>query len=137
MKPQVWLSEDQTVSNWTAGCLQVLAAAVVARRALQSEGGSHQALEHAQSLTKAVRTLCRVRTAFTLLNLLDADKPPRCADDAQCPAGMRGVYSEVTGLMMRRPPLRPRIGLLCLASPTLRSLVASWHLLSLPSLPLR
>ena len=125
MKQQVWLFEDETDLKHYAGCLQVLAAAVVARRALQSMGGSHQALEHAQSLMKAVRTLCRVRTAFALLNLLDADKPPRCADDAQCPAGMRGWYFELISLMMRRPPLRPRIGLLCLASPTLRSLEAS------------
>ena len=62
--------------------LQVLAAAVVARRALQSEGASHQALEHAQSLAKAVRTLCRVavRTAFPLLTLLDTNKLLRCVD---------------------------------------------------------
>ena len=94
MKQQVWFFEDQTNLKYNAGCLQVLAAAVVARRALQSEGGSHQALEHAQSLMKAMRTLCRVpvRTAFPLLNVLDADKLSRCADDAQCPAGVRGVY---------------------------------------------
>ena len=91
------LLKDQRDQKWNTVCLQVLAAAVVARRALLKERDSHQALEKAQSLLRAVKTLCRVSvcTAFALLSLLDGDTVLKSAHNAQNPSGMKCVCTNL------------------------------------------